>query len=182
MVRETILVVEHDADALCLMTDILRQAGYIVFCAMDGAQALELASQEQPDLILMDLHLPGMIGLTVARKLKGNPATASIPIGAVTAMELDREEAMGMFRDCVGYIPKPISPSSVIELVSTFLQTGRFHRERGKAEAIEGCEVASDHPNVFAGGTPESAIRKGGTHGDPARPGLQEHDPAHRAA
>lgn len=128
MARGRILVVEHDPDALRLMTDTLRQGGYVVICAMDGAQAMELANQEQPDLILMDVHLPGMIGLTVVRKLKGNPATASIPIGAVTAMELDREEAKAVFRDCVGYIPKPISPRSVMELVPAFLQAGGFHR------------------------------------------------------
>lgn len=131
MARGTILVVEDDPKALHLMAETLRQADYLVICAMDGAQALESAIQEKPDLILMDVHLPGMIGLTVARRLKKNPGTASIPIVAVTATEPSREEPAAIFRDCVGYLPKPLSPRSVIGLVQASLQAGRCRGEGG---------------------------------------------------
>lgn len=129
MAREKILVVEDDPAALHLRTEILRQANYQILSATDGVQALAMAKKDRPDLILMDVQLPGMNGLAVAEKIKADPAIAWIPIVAVTWMELDREESAAMVRDCVGYIPKPISPRSVIGLVPPFLQAGKRRRE-----------------------------------------------------
>lgn len=131
MAHEKIVIVDNDPQALQVMATILRRADYIVICATDGVQGLEVAKQEQPDLILIDVQLPGMNGLAVARSLKEDPAAAAIPIVAVTAVELRGEEAEAMVRNCVGYIPKPVSPRSVIELVPTFLQAGK--RRRGGA-------------------------------------------------
>jgi len=131
MANETILIVEDDPKALELMTDLLRQEDYRIISARDGAQGLEVAKQEQPDLILMDVQLPGLNGLAVARRLKEDPATAMIPIVAVTSMTLGREEAQAMVRDCVGYIPKPISPRSLLGLVPAFLQAGKRRPTRG---------------------------------------------------
>ncbi len=68
MTKETILVVEDDPQAQQLLTDILQQGGYHVLNAQDGAQGLALAKQERPDLILMDVQLPGLNGLAVARR------------------------------------------------------------------------------------------------------------------
>ncbi|MBI3988135.1 MAG: response regulator [candidate division NC10 bacterium] len=125
MAHETILIVEDDPKALELMTDLLTQEKYRILTAQDGPQALKLAKEAHPDLILMDVQLPGLNGLAVARQLKEDPATALIPIVAVTAMTLDRTEAEAMVRDCVGYIPKPVSPRSLIGLVPAFLQAGK---------------------------------------------------------
>lgn len=125
MPNEKILIVEDDPAALQLMTDMLRHASYQVISAKDGVQGLAMAKKEQPDLILMDIQLPGMNGLVVAQKIKADPAIAWIPIAAVTSMELDRKEYAAMVRDCVGYIPKPISPRTVLGLVPAFLQIGK---------------------------------------------------------
>ena len=111
----TVLVVEDNELNLELITDVLSIAGYTIIAARDGVSALVIAAESQPDLILMDIQLPGMDGLEATRQLKKNPATASIPVVAVTsfAMKGDREKVEEA--GCAGYFVKPINVRTIAD-------------------------------------------------------------------
>jgi two-component system, cell cycle response regulator DivK len=108
MNKNRVLLVEDNEDNLQLVRFLLERAGFIVLAGHNGQEGLELARTELPDLILMDLTLPGMDGWTAARKLKADPNTSKIPLLALTAHTLpgDRQRAMESGFD--GYISKPI--------------------------------------------------------------------------
>src|SRR5262245_17515406 len=95
MADEKILVVDDNAMNLKLARMLLEAKGYKIQTAIDGFEALKLAEEIQPNLILLDIQLPGIDGLEVARRLKGNPVTQAIPIVALTAyaMKGDEEKA-----------------------------------------------------------------------------------------
>jgi CheY-like chemotaxis protein len=103
-----ILVVEDNPANQLLTAALLEREGYEVDLASTSGEALERLRIRKPDLILMDIQLPGHDGLFVTRQLKADPATANIPIVALTAhaMAGDREQAMAV--GCAGYISKPI--------------------------------------------------------------------------
>jgi CheY-like chemotaxis protein len=103
-----ILVVEDNPANQLLTTALLEREGYEVDLASTSGEALERLRIRKPDLILMDIQLPGHDGLFVTRQLKANPATANIPIVALTAhaMAGDREQVLAA--GCVGYLSKPI--------------------------------------------------------------------------
>jgi two-component system cell cycle response regulator DivK len=103
-----ILVVEDNERNLKLLRDVLEYAGYDVRVARTAEDGITLAVKEPPDLVLMDLQLPGMDGMEALRQLRENPRTADIPVVAVTAqaMKQDRERALDAGFD--GYLEKPI--------------------------------------------------------------------------
>ena len=104
-----ILVVEDNERNLKLLRDVLEYAGYDVRAARTAEDGITLAVSEPPDLVLMDLQLPGIDGLEALRRLRASPRTAGIPVVAVTAqaMKHDRERALEAGFD--GYVEKPIS-------------------------------------------------------------------------
>ena len=122
MSQSRILIVEDNNDNLELVRFLLERAEYKVLEAHDGQMGLDLARQELPDLILMDLSLPGVDGWTAARELKADPKTASIPLLALTAHTLpgDRNRALESGFD--GYISKPINLQSFVMDVAQALQ------------------------------------------------------------
>lgn len=103
-----VLLVEDNEKNLKLARDVLEYAGFTVLVAMTGEEAVLRAHEALPDLVLMDLQLPGMDGFEVLRMLRGDQATASIPVVALTAfaMPQDRERASGA--GFQGYLVKPI--------------------------------------------------------------------------
>lgn len=109
-----ILVVEDNLDSRSILVTILRFMGYETIEAKDGSQAVEKGIAEQPDLIFMDIGLPGMTGIEAARALKENPASAGIPIVAHTAWDpaqwKDRALEVGM----VEYLVKPV-PTAILK-------------------------------------------------------------------
>ncbi len=119
-----ILVVEDNAQHRLLMTDILQALGYEVLEAQDGVEAIALAHREMPDLIVMDMQMPVMDGLTAARALKGDPATNGIRILAVTsfAMKGDRERILAAGVD--DYMAKPIDTRQLPGLIRRLLGGG----------------------------------------------------------
>ncbi len=121
MAGENILVVEDNVVNRRLVEFLLRSNGYRVLEATTAQEAFELLKTERPDLILMDVQLPGIDGLEATRKLKENPATRDIPVVAVTsyAMKGDREKALAA--GCVGYITKPIDKAMFIQEVAAHL-------------------------------------------------------------
>ena len=125
----TVLVVDDTPGNIDILREILAPA-YRVKVAANGARALEIAAQEDPpDLILLDIMMPGMDGYEVIRRLKANPATRSIPVLFITAKEAPEDEQKGFDLGCVDYITKPISAPSVRVRVRTHLALHDQNRE-----------------------------------------------------
>jgi two-component system, cell cycle response regulator DivK len=108
-VADLILIVEDNLKNLKLARDVLEQSGFRTLESVTAEEALELVSTNPPDLILMDIELPGMDGFEAVQRLKRDPDTARIPVCAVTAfaMNQDRERCLGAGFD--GYLSKPIN-------------------------------------------------------------------------
>jgi CheY-like chemotaxis protein len=117
----TILIVEDNEDNLVIYSTILGHVGYRVLEARDGEIGILTAQREHPDLILMDVSIPLIDGWEATRRLKADPATADIPIIALTAhaQESDRERATAV--GCDGYLPKPAEPRLVLATVQARL-------------------------------------------------------------
>ena len=115
------LLIEDNEQNRYLVTFLLEKHGYAVVAAPDGPSGIELAMQESPDLILLDIQLPRMDGYEVARALRERPTLAAIPIVAVTsyAMMGDKEKALAS--GCDGYLEKPINPETFVSQVEAFL-------------------------------------------------------------
>lgn len=116
-----ILIIEDNEQNLYLETFILQKNGHEVIQANNGEAGIAQAAQELPDLILLDIQLPGMDGYEVAKALRMNPAILHIPIIAVTsyAMTGDREHILAS--GCTSYIEKPINPDTFHAEISQFL-------------------------------------------------------------
>jgi two-component system cell cycle response regulator DivK len=127
MTRAVVLLVEDNERNLKLARDVLEYAGFAVRVATTGEEALTRARDESPDLILMDLQLPGIDGHTALRRLRANPATRDIPVVALTAfaMQRDRDDALAAGFD--GYLEKPISVLKFPDQVRAHLDAGRNH-------------------------------------------------------
>ena len=121
MTKKTILIVEDSAMNRKLVTTILRPHGYDLLIAVDGEQAIEIATREQPDLILMDMQLPKVSGYEATQTLKSQPETADIPIVALTAHAMDGERERAMAARCDGHITKPIDTRAFPGLVRQYL-------------------------------------------------------------
>jgi CheY-like chemotaxis protein len=120
--KTLILIVEDDPASLMIATVALQGAGY----AAEGAESAELArevvARQKPDLILMDIALPGMDGLEFAKELKSDPLTAAIPIVALTAHGMPLYERSARSAGCIGFITKPVSPGALVTQVRSFLE------------------------------------------------------------
>jgi two-component system cell cycle response regulator DivK len=121
MVPKTILVIEDNVLNMKLFSAMLTAQGYIVLEATDGPGGLAMAQQRLPDLIIMDIQLPGMSGLDVTKALKGSENTQHIPIIATTAFALRGDEERIMASGCNGYMAKPIAISEFLTLVDSFI-------------------------------------------------------------
>ena len=121
MSGKNILLVEDNEVNRRLAGFLLRSQGYEVREARTALAAFEMLDKERPDLIVMDIQLPGIDGLEATRKLKEQPATADIPVIAVTsyAMKGDREKALAA--GCSGYVTKPIDKNTFIQEVAAHL-------------------------------------------------------------
>ena len=106
-----ILLVEDQEDARRIVRDLLAVSDYELVEATTGEEGLALAERERPDLILMDIQLPGLDGYEVTRRIKGNPALNHIPIIAVTSYALSGDDQKAYAAGCNGYVTKPFSPA-----------------------------------------------------------------------
>ena len=116
------LLIEDNEQNRYLVTFLLERHGHGVVVASDGPTGIDLALEEPPDLILLDIQLPKMDGYAVARTLREHPGLADTPIVAVTsyAMMGDREKALAA--GCDGYVEKPINPETFVSQVEAFLR------------------------------------------------------------
>jgi len=123
MVGEKILLIEDNAANRDLTQFLLESQGYEVREAASAEEAFEILKTERPDLIVMDVQLPGMDGLEATRKLKENPPTRDIPVVAVTsyAMKGDREDAAAA--GCAAYVTKPINKTTFLQEVAAHIRS-----------------------------------------------------------
>lgn len=149
--RPLILAVDDEASNLQLLRQILQDHYRLLF-AKDGARALELARQEQPDLVLLDVMMPGMSGYEVCAALKAHPATASVPVIFVTALTETADEVEGFEAGAVDYITKPVSPPVVRARVKTHLSLVRMEELRAsRLEIVQRLGLAAEYKDNETG-------------------------------
>jgi two-component system cell cycle response regulator DivK len=117
----TVLIVEDNPANMTLAKFLLESASHIVLCAIDAEAGLMMARDEQPDLILMDIQLPGMDGLQATAILKGDDATRAIPVIALTALAMKGDEERIRAAGCDGYIAKPIGYKEFLAAIAARL-------------------------------------------------------------
>ena len=122
MAGEKILIVEDNRMNMELVNDLLEIAGFIPVQAQTAEKGISLAKEELPDLILMDISLPGMDGLEATRILKDDDRTRAIPIIAMTAHAMKGDEDKTKQAGCDGYIAKPLDVKVFSEIVTRFLK------------------------------------------------------------
>jgi DNA-binding response OmpR family regulator len=125
VVRPKILVVDDEPEAVELVEFNLRQAGFEVLTASDGAEALKKARSSLPSLIVLDLMLPEVDGLEVCKMLRRDPATAAVPIVMVTAKAAEIDRILGLELGADDYMTKPFSPRELVLRVKKILQRGQ---------------------------------------------------------
>ena len=116
-----ILVVEDHEDNRQILRVLLGSAGYQMIEAHDGETALTTAASERPDLILMDIQLPGLDGYEATRRIKADPALSAIPIIAVTSYALTGDEEKARAAGCSAYVGKPYSPLELLNKLREYL-------------------------------------------------------------
>ncbi|GAB2650013.1 response regulator [Kribbella swartbergensis] len=119
-----ILVVEDNPKNLKLVRDVLRFSGYEVIEATSGEDGVRLAASEEPDLILMDLQLPGIDGAEALRRIRASERTRDVPVVAVTAFAMDDDRERAFESGFTGYVEKPISVRRLPQQVGDFLRLG----------------------------------------------------------
>ena len=137
--RPKVLVVEDYPDARELYEQYLAHKGFHVESARDGHEALAAAAAHHPDVILMDLSMPGLDGWEATRRLKADPATADVPIVAVTGHALAGQDVAARNAGCDAYVTKPCLPQDLVEIVRAILRdrAGK-HRAAGAAVSRRG--------------------------------------------
>jgi len=116
-----ILVIEDNPANMKLASLLLEKAGHTVSRAVDAELGLALARAQHPDLILMDIQLPGMDGLAATALLKQDPATAAIPVVALTAMAMKEDHAKSLVAGCDAYIAKPLRYQELYAVIDALL-------------------------------------------------------------
>lgn len=116
-----ILVVEDHEDNRRILRDLLTNVGFQLIEAETGPDGVEMAKMHQPDLILMDLQLPGIDGYEATRRIRADPRLSSVPIIAVTSYALSGDEERAFAAGCSAYISKPYSPRQLLASIREHL-------------------------------------------------------------
>ncbi len=119
--KKRILIVEDQEDNRKILRDLLTSVGYDLVEATAGDQGVAMAETARPDLILMDIQLPGIDGYEATRRIKANPALRHIPIIAVTSYALSGDDVKAREAGCDAYVTKPFSPRALLAKVREFL-------------------------------------------------------------
>jgi signal transduction histidine kinase len=128
--QRRILYVEDDVSSRMLVKQVLYAAGYEVVEAEDGMAGIRLAQETRPDLILMDINMPGLDGYAAATKIKGVPGLTDTPIIAVTANVVEGDRERALTAGCDGYLPKPIDVDALPDQINEFLGGRREHVDK----------------------------------------------------
>jgi len=121
MATKRILVIEDHEENRRLLRDLLTSFGYELIEALTGEEGLTMAETHQPDLILMDIQLPGIDGYETTRRIKAKPALRHIPVIAVTSYELSGDDAKALEAGCDAYVTKPFDPAELLEKIRGYL-------------------------------------------------------------
>ncbi|ATQ77981.1 response regulator [Massilia violaceinigra] len=121
-----ILIIEDNAANMKLASLLLRHAGHAVLCAPDAESGLTMARTDNPDLILMDIQLPGMDGLAATALLKQDAGTGTIPVIALTAMAMKEDRAKSESAGCDAYIAKPLRHQELYAAIDALLPPGEI--------------------------------------------------------
>lgn len=134
-----ILIVEDDGDTRLVLRQMLEREGYGAAEAADARQAVEVARSQCPDLILMDLNLPGMDGVEATRLIRQMRELCVVPVIAVTAMDPEEYRQRALLAGCNDYVLKPPEPELLLEKVRALLEAGRAARlAAGMSAALGG--------------------------------------------
>lgn len=125
MSNETVLVVEDDADIRDVIQYNLERDGYEVLACEDGETALRTVREDRPDLVLLDLMLPGMDGVEICREMRADEATEAIPVIMVTARDTESDVVLGLGVGADDYLTKPFSPRELLARVRAVLRRSR---------------------------------------------------------
>ena len=117
-----VLVIEDNSDNLRLITYALERSGYEVIAAETGERGIEMAKEQKPYFIIMDINLPGIDGIETTRRIRQSEADVNIPIIAMTSYAMLGDRARILAAGCNGYIEKPIDPLTVVEAISKVLE------------------------------------------------------------
>ena len=124
-----VLVVDDVAMNVKLLADLLAVKGYAVVTATSGAQALATLEAEQPDLVLLDVMMPGMSGYEVCAAIRANPAHAMLPVVLITALDPDKERIKGLDAGADDFLSKPVSQAELLARVRSLLRIKLLYDE-----------------------------------------------------
>ena len=164
---ESLLLVDDNPTNLQVLYQTLETTGCKLLVAKNGETALSIAQKASPDLILLDIMMPGIDGFEVCRRLKADPGTANIPVIFLSALTETKDKVQGLQLGAVDYVSKPFQPDEVIARVNTHLTIHRLKREvEQKKDALEAeLEAASDvQRRLLPKGLPEIAGLKLAVH------------------
>ena len=152
--RKKIVVVEDEEDILDIIIYNLNRDGYEVLGANDGSSGLDLVTREAPDLVLLDIMLPGLDGIEVCRRMKSESKTARIPIIMVSARGEESDVVLGLGLGADDYISKPFKPRELVARVKAVLRRGPPSGESAEARTLvcEGLTVDLDRHEVVLDG------------------------------
>ena len=134
--RHKIVVVEDEADILEVLQYNLKREGYLVVAQRDGESGLSAVRRENPDLVLLDLMLPGLDGLEICKRLKADPITAALPIIMLTAKGEESDVVLGLELGADDYVTKPFSPRELLARVRAVLRRGPLRETQSSSERI----------------------------------------------
>jgi len=116
-----ILVIEDQEDNRRILRDLLTSVGYEIIEAVTGEEGVAMAETVRPDLILMDIQLPGIDGYEATRRIRAYPALRQVPIIAVTSYALSGDDVKAREAGCTDYVPKPFSPRALLAKIRQYL-------------------------------------------------------------
>jgi len=136
--NKKILVIEDDPNALRFIEYTLEQEGYQVSSAKDGLEGIKKVQDKHPDLIILDIMLPGLDGYEVCRQLRQKPETSLLPILMLSAKARQDDRNIGLKMGADEYLTKPADPSTIVEKVKTLLASTRLtHLQESQIEKLQ---------------------------------------------
>lgn len=152
MSQETILIVEDEQDILNLLEYHLRSAGYEIFTSTNGLDALKMARLHRPDLVLLDLMLPGLDGLEVCKELKREARTNDVAVLMLTAKGEEMDRVVGLELGADDYVTKPFSPRELVLRVKAVLRRLKIDGSPATVWERDGLRLEEDSHRVFVDG------------------------------
>ncbi len=148
----TVLIIDDNPNLLLVVATALRRLGnFQVVTAEDGVAGLQLCGIHHPDCLVIDVRMPGMDGYQVVRTLRGDPATASLPLVILTAMAQDKDRYIGLASGADQYLLKPIKPLDLVAAIQRAIMTSEEERLRRLRDLVASHD---DHEPPPAGGAP----------------------------